>query len=84
MAQRSLLCLGHSHRLNCSITVVVQGAIQYNKIVSTIEYYKSKVVKLYYLIRATPELTRQDVRIFYGTSSSFVTPSGMAAVFDPP
>ena len=65
MAQRNLLCLGHSHCLNCSITVVVQDAIQYNKIVFTIEYYKSKVVKLYYLIRVTPELTRQDVRVFY-------------------
>jgi hypothetical protein len=57
---------GPGRRLNCSITVVIQGAIQYNKIVFTIEYYKSKVVKIYYPIRATLELTRQDVRIFYG------------------
>jgi hypothetical protein len=63
---------------------VVQDIIYYNSNVSNTRYNNSKVVKLYYLIRATPELTRQDVRIFYGTSNSLVAPAGMAAVFDPP
>jgi hypothetical protein len=68
---------------------VVQSLTCYNQHVFNrieVEYItgKSKVVKLYYLTRTTPGLTRLDVRVFYGTNNSLVTPAGMAAVFDPP
>ena len=56
----------------------------FNRIVAEYVTGKSKVVKLYYLIRTTPGLTQLDVRVFYGINNSLVTPAGIAAVFDPP
>ena len=42
---------------------------------------KSKVVKLYYLIRAALELTRQDVRIFSWPQKSPLRGFGLRLVY---